>query len=170
MLHANVGQPEFVQFLPVSRICPTYVQVMTKIWLCLTFVQALSHISNFCPLFDITGTYKSNLCPVFVPNIDQNSSANCWTPSGHIMECHNFSCTTWSPCIWTKNGQTLDIGCWTISRQTKDKVSGSKMGHGPWPTAHSPPITHSWMHLMWTTSGQILVLDVGFFGSVRLLG
>ena len=94
----------FVQSLSMSRNCPLHVQLLTKLCLYLIFVHVLSP--------------KSNLCPIFVQAMNPNFSENCWTDPGQILYKHIFSFTTWSPCMWTKNGQTLDLGCWTNFRQS----------------------------------------------------
>ena len=112
----------------MSKYWPKFVFVLFLSWFCLiipTFVHSL-------PSRPPTNlTYVLSLSQIFTKTLQQIVG----TLSRQILEWDNFSFTTWSPCIWTKNRQTLDLGCWTISRQSKDKVSVSKMGHGPRPTA-----------------------------------
>ena len=54
VLHANVGQPEFVQLLSqihnMSSKCPITVLLLSNLCPCLTYVQVLSHKSKYCPL------------------------------------------------------------------------------------------------------------------------
>ena len=51
---------------PMSRLCPQYVQPVSRLCPCLMFDQYLPSISNFCPHKIQYFSFWSNICPQFV--------------------------------------------------------------------------------------------------------
>ena len=54
---------------PISRVCPTYIQLISRICPCPVFAQFLTWKSNFCPQQIQYLSSWSNKCPSFVPLI-----------------------------------------------------------------------------------------------------
>ena len=94
---------------PMSRLCPQYVQPVSRLCPCLMFDQYLPSISNFCPRQIQCLSFWSNICPQFVLLGNQNWWKICTTKSSQSLDIAIFTFTLWSPCYWTKLGQSLDL-------------------------------------------------------------
>ena len=98
VLPLNVGPPEFVQFLSMSRFCPIYALISSS--LCPAFVMVLS-LSRFCPqspsfvlstsAFCPKHFTKSNVCPTYVFITDGNPWQNHWTIYGLFLDANIFT-------------------------------------------------------------------------------
>ena len=99
--------PEFVHFLSTS--CPHFVLVLSLSHFCLLFVTKIPTSvlknSSSCP----HALVQSHFCPIFAIIFYSDSIKNCWTKTGQKLDRIIFGFTTWSPCTWTKVGQSLDL-------------------------------------------------------------
>ena len=94
---------------PMSRLCPQYVQLMSRLCPCLMYDQYLPSISNFCPNQIQYLSFWSNICPQFVLLGNHNWWKICKTKSSQTLDKPIYTFTIWSPCRWTKLGPSLDL-------------------------------------------------------------
>ena len=106
----------------MSRLCPQYVQPMSRLCPCPMYDQILPSISNFCPCQIQYLSFWANICPQFGLLGYQNWWKICRTKSSQTLDMTIYAFTIWLPCKWTKLGQSMDSG-----------------PHGP----HRPQPTHS---------------------------
>ena len=94
----------------MSRLCPQYVQPVSRVCPCPMNDQYLPSISNFCPCQIQYLSLWSNLCPQFGLLGYQNWWKICRTKSSQTLDMTIYAFTIWLPCKWTKLGQSLDSG------------------------------------------------------------
>ena len=64
---------------PMSRLCPTYVQLMTRLCPCPTYDQHLSSKSNFCQVFVLRVQSMSSIFHWVMLELVENMEDKTWT-------------------------------------------------------------------------------------------